>query len=319
MAESSLQSIRERMRSDTLAAEAAPLRRLIAEARLSAEDRERISAQAAETVDRIHNSGKPGMMGLFLCEYGLGTEEGLALMRLSEALLRTPDPHTIGALLADKLVSENWAGHLGHSSSTLVNAATRALQLCDRVLSDRNSVLGRLGSPAVRMAVTAAMKRLGRQFVLGQDMAEAMQQARSMEAKGYTYSYDMLGEAARTEADAARYHRDYSDAIAALAPHCTSGNFRANPGVSIKLSALHSRYEQAQRGCLMTELVERVRSLAIAAKEANMGLNIDAEEAERLDLSLDLIEAVLGDPQPGRLGRFRHGRAGLRAACRTRD
>ena len=154
----------------------------------------------------------------------------------------------------------------------------------------------RLGEPLVRNAVAQAMKELGRHFVLGTSIEKASKRARELEAKGYTYSYDMLGEAARTEKDARLYHLAYSDAITALAPACKNNDIRYNPGISVKLSALHPRYEIAQHERVMSELVARTSSLAVLARSANMGFNIDAEEADRLDISLDVIEKVLGDP-----------------------
>jgi len=154
----------------------------------------------------------------------------------------------------------------------------------------------RRGEPVIRQAVAAVMKVMGRQFVLGESIHSAMTRAVDNEAQGFTYSYDMLGEAARTEADARRYHLAYSNAIGQLAEAAESNDIGNNPGISIKLSALHPRYETLQRGRVMDELVARARSLAVLAKSANIGLNIDAEEAGRLDLSLDVIEAVLSAP-----------------------
>src|SRR3546814_9231110 len=158
-----------------------------------------------------------------------------------------------------------------------------------------HGMVRRLGEPVIRTAVRRAMQELGIQFVLGRSIDEAAERARSLEAKGYTYSYDMLGEAARTEADARRYHIAYSQAIPAIAAHCTHGDIRANPGISVKLSALHPRYEYGQKPHVLDDVVARTRSLALIAKSAGMGFNIDAEEADRLDLSLDVIEAVLSD------------------------
>ena len=157
------------------------------------------------------------------------------------------------------------------------------------------SAIRRLGEPVIRTAVEHAMRELGQQFVLGRDIEEAMDRARTREAEGFTHSYDMLGEAARTEADARRYHLAYGQAITALASACKSADSRDNPGISIKLSALHPRYEALKHDRVMAELMPRAKSLALLAKSAGMGLNIDAEEADRLDLSLDVIEALLSD------------------------
>jgi RHH-type proline utilization regulon transcriptional repressor/proline dehydrogenase/delta 1-pyrroline-5-carboxylate dehydrogenase len=185
-----------------------------------------------------------------------------------------------------------------------VNASTWALMLTGRVLDDEQpgpvrhlrAAIKRIGEPVIRTAVARAMKEMGRQFVLGEDIKAAMKRAAGMEAKGFTYSYDMLGEAARTEADARRYHLSYSDAISSIARGCTHEDIRRNPGISVKLSALHPRYEVAQEVSVMRDLVPRLRALCLLAKSAGMGLNVDAEEADRLGLSLDVINAVISEP-----------------------
>jgi RHH-type proline utilization regulon transcriptional repressor/proline dehydrogenase/delta 1-pyrroline-5-carboxylate dehydrogenase len=164
------------------------------------------------------------------------------------------------------------------------------------VVGHLRAAVKRLGEPVIRTAVSRAMKEMGRQFVLGETIDKAMDRARELEAKGYTYSYDMLGEAARTEADARRYHLSYSRAITAIAKAAKGNDIRTNPGISVKLSALHPRYEVAKRERVMEELVPRVRALAGLARAAGLGFNIDAEEADRLALSLEVIEAVLSDP-----------------------
>jgi RHH-type proline utilization regulon transcriptional repressor/proline dehydrogenase/delta 1-pyrroline-5-carboxylate dehydrogenase len=277
---------------------------LVTTARLSDGDRARISSAAAELVRKIRSSSEPGLMEVFLAEYGLSTDEGIALMCLAEALLRVPDADTIDELIEDKIAPSDWGKHLGHSASSLVNASTWALMLTGRVLDDEKpgltrhlrSAVKRLGEPVIRTAVARAMREMGRQFVLGEDIGKAMKRAEGMQAKGFTYSYDMLGEAARTDADARGYHLAYSRAISAIADHCKSDNVAENPGISVKLSALHPRYEVAQEARVMEELVPRVRALALLAKSADMGFNIDAEEADRLSLSLDVISAVLSEP-----------------------
>ncbi|CUH87328.1 Bifunctional protein PutA [Phaeobacter sp. CECT 5382] len=276
---------------------------LCSTAALSEADRALICSNAAALVRDIRGHSSPGLMEVFLAEYGLSTDEGVALMCLAEALLRVPDADTIDALIEDKIAPSDWGKHLGRSSSSLVNASTWALMLTGRVLDEDRSPVGalrgavkRLGEPVIRTAVGRAMKEMGRQFVLGESIESAMKRAAGMEAKGYTYSYDMLGEAARTEADAARYHLAYSKAISAIAAGCNSSDIRKNPGISIKLSALHPRYELAQEERVMEQLVPRIKALALLAKSAKMGLNIDAEEADRLSLSLEIIEAVVSDP-----------------------
>ena len=284
--------------------EAALVADLITQAGLDAAARARITAAGADRVRRIRASVKPGLMEVFLAEYGLSTDEGIALMCLAEALLRVPDAETMDALIEDKIAPSDWGRHLGKSASSLVNASTWALMLTGKVLDEREpGVVGhlkaavkRLGEPVIRTAVTRAMKEMGRNFVLGETIDLAMKRARELEAQGYTYSYDMLGEAARTESDARRYHLSYSAAITSIARAATTGDIRSNPGISVKLSALHPRYEVAKRSRVMEELVPRVRALAGLAKAAGLGFNIDAEEADRLALSLEVIEAVLSDP-----------------------
>jgi RHH-type proline utilization regulon transcriptional repressor/proline dehydrogenase/delta 1-pyrroline-5-carboxylate dehydrogenase len=288
---------------DSLRDETALVRSLIAGAGLDAAARARITAAGADLVARIRASVKPGLMEVFLAEYGLSTDEGIALMCLAEALLRVPDAETMDALIEDKIAPSDWGRHLGKSASSLVNASTWALMLTGKVLDEREpgvvghlrNAIKRLGEPVIRTAVSRAMKEMGRQFVLGETIEAAMKRATELEDKGYTYSYDMLGEAARTEADARRYHLAYSAAITAIAKAATKGDIRSNPGISVKLSALHPRYEVAKRDRVMAELVPRVRALAGLAKAAGLGFNIDAEEADRLALSLEVIEAVLSD------------------------
>ncbi len=290
--------------SHTYAPQDKTLERLIKEAALSQSARDAIAAHAASLVRSIRETSDPGLMEIFLAEYGLSTDEGIALMCLAEALLRVPDAETIDALIEDKIAPSDWSRHLGHSASPLVNASTWALLLTGRVLDEGKpgisktlrGAIKRLGEPVIRSAVARAMREMGRQFVLGETIEKAMQRADRMQAKGFTYSYDMLGEAARTDKDARTYQLAYSRAISTISAHCKSDKVRENPGISVKLSALHPRYEIAQRDRVMTELVPRVRALAQLARAAGMGFNIDAEEADRLSLSLEVIEDVLSDP-----------------------
>ena len=299
-----LPEIRATMRAAILADESRAVHACVDAAGLSRSDRASIVARAVDLVRTTRARAGASIMQGFLAEYGLSTREGVALMCLAEALLRVPDTETIDALIEDKIGASDWAAHLGHSSSPLVNASTWALLLTGKVLGEAEEGLGgalheaikRLGEPVIRAAVAQAMRELGHQFVLGRDMREAMGRAATMEAKGYTYSYDMLGEAAHTEADARRYHLAYSASITALAGVGRGAGVRDRPGVSVKLSALHARYEFAQRDRVMSELVARLHSLALLAQSAGIGLNVDAEEADRLDLSLDVIAAVLADP-----------------------
>ncbi|MGV6811205.1 MAG: bifunctional proline dehydrogenase/L-glutamate gamma-semialdehyde dehydrogenase PutA [Brevirhabdus sp.] len=280
------------------------LRALISIAALDDATRARIVRQATNLVKRIRNASRPGMMDVFLAEYGLSTDEGVALMCLAEALLRVPDAQTIDALIEDKIAPSNWSSHIGHSSSPLVNASTWGLLLTGKVLGDDapgiagrlRAMIKRLGEPVIRTAVAGAMREMGRQFVLGQTIEDAMTRAAKSESRGYTYSYDMLGEAAMTAADAARYADAYEAAIDTISAACTHSDIAANPGISVKLSALHPRYEVAKTARVMSELVPVLTRLCRKAAGAGMGLNIDAEEMDHLSLSMHVIETVLADP-----------------------
>lgn len=289
-----------------MANEAAVLKELTDKHGLDVAARVAISGKAAKLIQSIRQASNPGLMEVFLAEYGLSTDEGVALMCLAEALLRVPDAQTIDDLIEDKIAPSSWGEHLGKSSSSLVNASTWALMLTGKVLKDQDSggltqklhgAVRRLGEPVIRTAVKRAMKEMGHQFVLGQDIAEAVKRGSAQETLGFTYSYDMLGEAALTANDANAFFDAYKDSINSLSHRANHQDTRENPGISIKLSALHPRYEVSNRKRVMDELVPRVKQLALIAKEAHMGLNIDAEEADRLDLSLDVIEQVIRSPE----------------------
>jgi len=240
----------------------------------------------------------------FLQEFGLTTKEGVALMCLAEALLRIPDAATADALIEDKIGGADWDRHLGHAESVFVNAATWGLMLTGRVVAlddpaKPSTLLRRLvaraGEPAIRLAMRQAVRILGRQFVMGETIEDALERARDPESVGYRHSFDMLGEGARTMVDADGYMTAYERAIDAIGDAMRDRGPLDGPGISVKLSALHPRYEEAQRHRVLGELVPRVVALARRAAAVNMALTIDAEEAERLDLSLDVIEAVLDD------------------------
>ncbi len=289
------------IRQNIRANEATALTALIQSAALSDANLSAISHRATVLIEEIRLAPKQGLMEVFLNEYGLSTDEGIALMTLAEALLRVPDSTTIDALIDDKITPSNWGTHLGHSSSSLVNASTWALLLTGKVLEGSSqgvagqirALLKRVGEPIIRAAVARAMREMGHQFVLGRDILEATERAKALEAKGYGYSYDMLGEAALTAADADAYYASYHAAIEAIAANSHHAHPADNPGISVKLSALFPRYEFSQRARVLAQLTPRVLQLAEAAAAANMGFNIDAEEAARLDLSLEVIEAVL--------------------------
>ncbi len=301
-----LNLLRHKVRANELADEKQVIEHLMLSEPLTPEVRERIVKRATQLVEDIRADENPGLMEAFLAEYGLSTDEGVALMCLAEALLRVPDAETMDALIEDKIAPSSWGEHLGKSSSSLVNASTWALMITGKILKEEEqkgiasvlmSAVKRLGEPVIRTAVKQAMKELGSEFVLGQTIKEAIERGQKQKIKGYTYSYDMLGEAALTGADAKKFFDAYERAIEELAANCKSDDVRENPGISIKLSALHPRYEVSQRERVMVELVASTRQLARQAKAAGMGFNIDAEEADRLDLSLDVIEAVLEDTE----------------------
>ncbi len=283
--------------------ERALMSKLVAEADLSEAARAAVVRRATGLVTRIRTESHPTLMEHFLAEYGLSTKEGVALMCLAEAMLRVPDTFTMDALIEDKIVPSEWNRHIGTASSSLVNASTWALMLTGKVLDDeRPGIAGtlrgaikRLGEPVIRAAVKQAMKEMGRQFVLGETIEKALERGEAQVEKGYTYSFDMLGEAARTRADAERYAADYAHAIEAIGRAAQFETIVENPGISIKLSALHPRYEVAQEARVMAELVPVVSKLARAARDRGIALHIDAEEQDRLVLSLKVIEAVLAD------------------------
>jgi RHH-type proline utilization regulon transcriptional repressor/proline dehydrogenase/delta 1-pyrroline-5-carboxylate dehydrogenase len=264
----------------------------------------RAMALAAE-VRRRQGNGVDQLMR----EFTLSSQEGLALMCLAEALLRIPDTATAQALIEDKLGRGNWQAHLGHSPSLLVNAAAWGMNIGGRLSTPHDGhsladilarATSRCGAPLLRHALDKAMDYLGRHFVMGENIAEALDRSRSGERQGYRHSFDMLGEAALTEADAERYTQAYAEAIQAIgqegAGNLGHRSIQNGAGISIKLSALHPRYCLAQKARVMAELLPRLRRLLLQARVYDMGVNIDAEESERLELSLDLLQALAVDP-----------------------
>ncbi len=262
------------------------------------------AALAIELIEgaRAH---KASGIDAFLQQYGLDTEEGIALMCLAEALLRVPDDETADALIRDKIGEIDWAEHLGESSSTFVNAATFSLMLTGEVLEQPHEqqtglggtlkrTMNRVGEPVIRKATLQAMRILGGQFVFGRTIDEALKRAKPERAKGLTHSFDMLGEAAMTFADAERYRISYEAAIDRLAREA-SGGVGPSPGISVKLSALHPKYGFLHAAEARADIVPIVKALAIKARDANIHFTIDAEEAERLEVSLDIIETLAGD------------------------
>src|SRR5690606_7525096 len=279
-------------------------------ARLPPEMAARSHALALEITHKLRHRknglGRSGLVQGLLQEFSLSSQEGVALMCLAEALLRIPDQATRDALIRDKIRDGNWKEHLGRAPSLFVNAAAWGLMLTGKLVSTHSeagmsAALGRLvskgGEPLVRKGVDLAMRMMGEQFVTGQTIDEALKNAKPLEARGFRYSYDMLGEAAMTAADAKRYLMDYENAIHAIGNAANGRGVYEGPGISIKLSALHPRYARAQVDRVMSELYPRVLGLARLAKQYDIGLNIDAEEADRLELSLDLLERLCFEPE----------------------
>lgn len=246
-----------------------------------------------------------GVEGL-VHEYSLSSQEGVALMCLAEALLRIPDKATRDALIRDKIAGGDWKAHVGGGRSLFVNAATWGLVVTGKLTTpaDTNTLsatltrlIARCGEPVIRKGVDMAMRMMGEQFVRGETIEEAVKAARALETRGFRYSYDMLGEAATTAADAERYYNDYENAIHAIGKAANGKGVYEGPGISIKLSALHPRYVRAKAERVMNELMPRVKALALLCKHYDIGLNIDAEEADRLELSLDLLENLCFDEE----------------------
>src|SRR5271166_3784841 len=262
---------------------------------------ERARALARSLVVRLRaKTRSSGVEGL-IHEYSLSSQEGVALMCLAEALLRIPDAATRDALIRDKLSPGNWRAHVGNSPSPFVNAATWGLVLTGRLVTTTSEqtlsaaltrLIARSGEPIIRAGVDVAMRLMGEQFVTGRTIEEAINAAHEREARGFTFSYDMLGEAATTAEDAARYLSEYESAVHAIGRASHKRGIYEGPGISIKLSALHPRLTRIKRERVMRELLPRMKHLAALAKTHDIGLNIDAEEADRLDLSLDLLEAL---------------------------
>jgi RHH-type proline utilization regulon transcriptional repressor/proline dehydrogenase/delta 1-pyrroline-5-carboxylate dehydrogenase len=279
------------------------IRRYIADARLDAAAEERIDRRATALIAAIRSqSGAIGGLEDFLREFALSTREGLALMVLAEALLRIPDAATQDRLIEDKLGGGDWDEHAGRGDKLFVAASIWALGLSSRIVHPGETPQGivsglvrRLGQPAVRTATRQAMRVLGHHFVLGETIGDALRRARTMEERGFRHSYDMLGEGARTAADAARYAEAYSDAIAAIGASASGDALPARPGISVKLSALHPRYEAVQEARVMGELVPVLLDLAREARRHDLNLTVDAEEADRLEISLKAIAAVAAD------------------------
>lgn len=300
-------NIRQTIRDNYRADENKVLENLLPIAEISVDAKSRAWEYARQLVVNIRKDqvGSGGVDAL-LNEFSLSTEEGVVLMCLAEALLRVPDKLTADSLIRDKLANGDWSSHIGNSDSIFVNASSWGLLLTGKLVNYSDSkkekqfgllkkTVGRLGEPVIRKAVRYAMKIMGTQFVMGHNIQGAIERAIETEAKGYTYSYDMLGEGARTMADADRYFDSYMGAIDAIGIAAKGKGPQKSPGISIKLSAIHPRYEFSHRERVIEELIPRLKKLALAAKAYDIGFTVDAEEADRLDISLDIIEVVFAD------------------------
>ena len=302
------EDLRHYIRAQTHADETEVVNRLLQENNLDPEVKTTISDQATLLVEGCRKrSQEAGTLDAFLQEFGLSNKEGVALMCLAEALLRVPDEATADQLIAEKIRSGDWGSHQGASSSRFVNASVWGLMLTGRVVAlgsetteDTGSwvqtLTRKLGEPVVRRAILQAMRIMGGQYVLGRTIKEAIGKGRATNKPGTRFSFDMLGEGARTASDAQRYFDAYAEAIRALADANTEGDITRADGISIKLSALHPRYAFSQYDRVMSELLPRVKQLAMMARAGGLSLTIDAEESERLDISLDLFEALARDP-----------------------
>src|SRR5688572_7263207 len=290
-------SARAQLRRLHRAPEPEVLAPLLKDAALDGDSRARVEKRALAMLAELRGAQSSGWVNQFLQEYRLNTQEGIALLSLAEAFLRVPDPETADRLIADKLGDADWRAHAGKSHSRLVNSATWGLVIGRALVSESDQasnlkrLIARAGEPFVRQAVGAAMRMMGEIFVMGRTIEEAIKRMERRENAGFTASFDMLGEAARTFPDAERYFAAYEDAIRAVGRVAERGH-----SISVKLSALHPRYEVGQYERCVPSLIGQVEALALLAMEAGIGFTIDAEESERLEMSLDIIEAVAGLP-----------------------
>ncbi len=302
-------ALRQRIRHNTHQDEHQAVTQLLHSNPLSSATRERILTDARQLVTHCRaDKNSSGTLDAFLLEFGLSNAEGVALMCLAEALLRVPDALTADRLIAEKIKAGNWNLHRGKSASLFVNASTWGLMLTGQIVSldkeitqNTDSWIKRLsatlGEPVIRSAVMQAMKIMGGQYVLGRNIEQGLKRGIKHNDINTRFSFDMLGEAARTEEDAAEYLQAYAAAIDEIGKACSGESIYSANGISVKLSALHPRYYYAQQQRVMNELLPRIKQLCLQAKKYNIGLSIDAEESYRLDISLDIFEQLAKDPE----------------------
>jgi RHH-type transcriptional regulator, proline utilization regulon repressor / proline dehydrogenase / delta 1-pyrroline-5-carboxylate dehydrogenase len=304
-----LPQLRNDIRKATYALEPTVVQALLDASSLDSPAREAVRANAISLVERCRGkSHKAGTLDAFLQEFGLSNNEGIALMCLAESLLRVPDEETADRLIAEKILSGDWAAHKGKSGSRFVNASVWGLMLTGRVVTLEDDITGdtsgwmkrlvsSLGEPVVRRAVLQAMRIMGGQYVLGRTIEEGIHKGSSGNRPGTRFSFDMLGEGARTDEDARRYYDAYAEAITRIIGTDKAASVVEANGISVKLSALHARYEYRQKQRVMDELLPRIKALALMARNGRIGFSIDAEECDRLDISLDIFEALARDPE----------------------
>lgn len=301
-------AIRQKIRDFYRINEAQAVEHILPEAEVSMRARSRAWERARTLVLRIRKEQEGhGGIDALLSEFSLSSEEGVVLMCLAEALLRVPDKGTQDELIRDKLSQGQWSSHLGNSDSLFVNASAWGLMFTGNMVNYANErkqaqfgllkkTLGRMGEPVIRRAMNIAMKIMGKQFVMGETIEDAVKRAKNKEKQGYVYSYDMLGEGARTFDDADRYYKAYSDAIEVIGKAGAGKGPRLSPGISVKLSAIHPRYDFLKYETAVPQICERLKKLCLQAKKYDIGLTVDAEESERLEISMDIIEHVFSDP-----------------------
>ncbi len=259
----------------------------------------RISNSSSALIEQLRNNRKQPLIEQFLTEYGLSSDEGVQLMRLAEALSRTTDAITANELIRDKLTGRHWLSHSGSGHTLAMSLSGRVLHLIDKWLQwtkNPENALARIGNAKLRFATRTAIKALSSQFVFAQTLDQALKRAKQYGRNGYLFSFDMLGEAARTSEDAEHYYTAYSNALEKVANNAISDDPRQNHGISIKLSALHPRYEYAHSEHVVPQITAKLLKLAIRAREANVQITIDAEETERLDISMDVLAALIANP-----------------------